>query len=101
MSERCPIRGGYGYVENHEFPKFCLDHCQPLRDKAVRDGNRDGGYDHYGVDPKGCEAEVETSHEGLQSIDDSPKRVYSIVDRCLEHDFEVGEQGYIFYCPNN
>lgn len=99
MSEHCPLSGGHQSIEG--IPRFCREHCESLWDQAVKEQRLDGAYDHYGVDPVGCEREIEHSHEGLQSVDDGPARVYSLVDVCVEHEVEVGEQGYPFECPHN
>ena len=100
MKENCPLSGGKHAI-GEKIPEFCRRHCEDRWGEAISKQILAGGYDHFGSDPEGCSGEVENSHDALQSVDDSPTRIYSIIDRCAEHDVELGEQGYQFNCDNN
>ena len=92
-------------------PEICMTSCVELWEKAMATNSTYGAYDVYNptahVDEwSPCDHEntsLEFSHEGLQVLDKTPKRIYSVVDLCLGEDCgdEYGEQSYVFNCPNN
>lgn len=104
--ERCPLAGGG--MATGDIPDFCIEHCEKLWLKAIDDRQVDETYDIYGPgffdDEAGCrheDTELEYSHSGLQSLDDSARRIYAIVDQCESCKEEFGEQGYKFDCLNS
>jgi hypothetical protein len=100
MSEKCPLTAGELRID--AIPGYCLSHCEPLWDKAIR--TQVGYADWYDASKDDCDHEqhdVEYSHEALQKPDQSAKRVYSIVDRCAGCEVELMETDYTFECPNN
>lgn len=105
MSEFCPL-SGIGHA-TRDLPRFCYENCEGLWDKAVREQNPVGEYDIYPQlfdDGSNCDhidTDLEHSHAGLQSTDNSDRRFYTLVDQCMGCGTEYGEQSFLFHCPRN
>jgi len=103
MAERCPLLDIPEGVSPIEIPEFCWEHCEALWDKAVRDNGTVSEYDVYQnilFGDSECRHEnIGYSHSALMAIG-GKQREYVIVDLCNDCEEEVGEQGYIFDCPN-
>lgn len=93
MTERCPL--DLGPEMTFEIPDVCMRQCQELYVNAS-----ESSYDRYDTDEH-CRADTEFSHDALHRTGDSGERSYVVVDRCTQHDEEVGEQGYNFVCPHS
>jgi len=103
-AEKCPLSGGAMAVES--LPPFCRKNCAHLWEIAIKeqmsviDSYPDGNVD----ESEACNHElyeVVHSHEGLQPVDDSQKRIYSLVDMCEGCTTELQDSSYTFECPNN
>ena len=100
MSERCPLAGGGMAIES--LPDFCRRNCASKWEDALR--CQAGEYDDYNASTEDCQHarfEVVHSHEGLQAVDETAKRFYSLVDMCENCQTELYETVYTFECPHN
>jgi len=86
----------------HEIPEICQQTCRRLWDIAIGSLNFAGDYDPYLPDDDeeefGCVAGTEISDSSLVAVGEHDRN-YVIVDQCIKHGVQTGEQGYYFLCP--
>lgn len=85
----------------HELPEECKEECEDLWEDAKQRDVRAGAYDTYNDShDEGvvCEGAIENSDSALVAVGPN-ERHFVIVDQCIRHGIETGEQGYGFRCP--
>lgn len=100
-SLRCPLSGGGHAID--VIPELCLRTCETRWEQAFSGGNTAHEvYPQYDQGEDICShPSEEYSHSGLQSVNDTPRRIYAVVRRCDDCDVETGETTVEFSCPVN
>jgi hypothetical protein len=108
MPERCPLAGRGFSMAIEVLPQICMEQCGVKWENTAK-MEPAGKYDRFNstftdLADNECDHEgtdIEFSHESLQTVDSSPRRIYTVVDLCSGCHLEYGEQSYSFDCPYN